>query len=189
VLDFSSLTSGITITESDPAPVAFAAGEFTSMTEISIELGNAQRYSASQPTVFPTAIRGTETNDTYFGNSADNIVNGGGGNDMLNGGAGNDNLAGGAGADFIAGGLGSDTLTGGAGADKFRYFEGDLNPADADLITDLEENDRIDLSAIGGITVENIEFNEGLLTITTPTGKGYIYLSDSSSLSEESFIL
>jgi Ca2+-binding RTX toxin-like protein len=62
---------------------------------------------------------------------------------------GDDTLDGGAGDDTLIGGGGADVLTGGKGADHFVFLSiGDSTPAAPDLITDLENKDVIDLSAI-----------------------------------------
>ncbi len=55
--------------------------------------------------------------NTLYGSSAGEAINGLAGNDALNGGPGNDQLAGGDGDDLIAGGAGSNELSGGAGND------------------------------------------------------------------------
>jgi Ca2+-binding RTX toxin-like protein len=59
----------------------------------------------------------TNGNDTWFGSSLADNVNGLDGNDGLDGGAGNDSLGGGAGNDYINGGTGDDTLLGESGND------------------------------------------------------------------------
>lgn len=76
------------------------------------------------------------------------------GNDTLPGTAGTDEIYGLQGDDTLTGGLGADVLTGGSGKDTFKYASlaqiGDdvIN----ETITDFEEGDRIDLSAIAGLT-------------------------------------
>jgi len=72
-------------------------------------------------------------------------------NDTLTGSSGANRIDGGAGADLIRGGAGADLLTGGPGADRFSYAstaEAGLGTAGRDLITDLQSDDRIDLSII-----------------------------------------
>ena len=86
------------------------------------------------------------------------------GNDTLRGGMGGDMLDGGAGDDRLVGGAGGDTLTGGTGADTFKYnalaefsssniynWTSNVNIC-LETITDLEVGDKIDLSAITGLT-------------------------------------
>lgn len=69
--------------------------------------------------------------------------------DTLDGGKGHDVLAGGGGADIITGGEGIDHISGGAGADWFIYLStADSRPGVADIISDLDNRDHIDLSAI-----------------------------------------
>lgn len=57
-------------------------------------------------------------NDTAFGNSLANAIDGGPGNDDLQGRSGNDTLTGGPGDDVLTGGLGFDALSTGDGADS-----------------------------------------------------------------------
>lgn len=60
-----------------------------------------------------------------------------------------DTLDGGAGDDLLTGGQGGDQLTGGDGADRFVYLAvKDSVGAAADLITDLQDGDQIDLTGI-----------------------------------------
>jgi Ca2+-binding RTX toxin-like protein len=70
--------------------------------------------------------------------------------------AGHDLLDGGSGADTLLGGRAGDTLTGGGGADTFIYLSTEDSQAfDRDEITDLANQDVIDLSAIDAdVTVE-----------------------------------
>lgn len=82
-----------------------------------------------------------------------------GGNDKIKGSAGADHLLGYNGDDKLIGGAGADTLEGGAGKDKmeggahttFVFNEGDSGAtgATADLITDLQDTDTLDLSSLG----------------------------------------
>jgi Ca2+-binding RTX toxin-like protein len=74
-------------------------------------------------------------------------------NDHLTGSAGGNRLSGGAGDDTLIGGGGADILTGGDGKDTFVYKSlSDSTLSFADLITDLDSGDRIDLSAIDADT-------------------------------------
>ncbi len=101
-------------------------------------------------------LTGTGVNDTLLGGSGDDTISGLAGNDLLSGGYGNDTLDGGAGNDTLIGGLGQDTLSGGVGNDIFKYnalAELSLgNQPSFDRITDFSVGDKIDLSAITGLT-------------------------------------
>ncbi len=109
------------------------------------------------------------TNQTLTGTAANNTLTGGNGYDSLTGLAGNDSLSGGAfsdmldggdGADTLIGGSSPDTMTGGAGNDVFKFNSLDelgdgsyLNGAyNRDTITDFAKGDKINLSAISGLT-------------------------------------
>jgi Ca2+-binding RTX toxin-like protein len=84
------------------------------------------------------------------GASADDILVGNGVANILRGKGGADDISGGAGADTINGGAGRDSLAGGAGADLFVFRDGDSSAetGKADVISDFESADRIDLSAV-----------------------------------------
>jgi VCBS repeat-containing protein len=64
-----------------------------------------------------------------------------------------DTLTGSAGKNVIDGCGGQDVMTGGAGNDRFVFDTGDTTNATPDTITDIENTDKIDLSAIGSFTV------------------------------------
>lgn len=93
-------------------------------------------------------LDGGAGDDTLEGGRGDDILLGGGGGDSLSGGRGNDYLGGGGGSDTLDGGRGNDMLEGGAGADVFAFKDqfGD------DVITDFDNTDTIDLTAITGLT-------------------------------------
>ncbi len=106
-------------------------------------------------------IEETAVGSKIFQIAAPKILIGTTGNDTLTGGNGNDTLNGGDGNDILIGGAGKDTLTGGIGNDSFKYTtlveigNGDYLGAagyNRDTITDLAVGDKIDLSAIAGLT-------------------------------------
>jgi Ca2+-binding RTX toxin-like protein len=59
------------------------------------------------------------SNDTVYGGSGNDNIDGGAGRDYLYGGSGNDTLFGGAGRDYVSGGSGDDTLNGDTDAVAF----------------------------------------------------------------------
>jgi Ca2+-binding RTX toxin-like protein len=88
--------------------------------------------------------------------AGNDIVKGNDGDDEVQGGLGDDVLRGGGGTDLLEGGVGADTLTGGKGADTFIFRTiADSAPGDVDAITDLKNNDIIDL--------ENIDADSGTI--------------------------
>ena len=99
-------------------------------------------------------LTGTGINDTLLGGGGNDTISGLAGNDLLSGGYGNDVLDGGAGNDTLIGGLGPDILSGGVGNDIFKYNAlAELgNQSSTDQITDFSVGDKIDLSAITGLT-------------------------------------
>jgi Ca2+-binding RTX toxin-like protein len=89
--------------------------------------------------------------DTIYGSAAANTFWGGQAGDILSGYGGNDILDGDGGADFLYGGRGKDTLSGGNDSDWFQFFsikDSGVTKATRDVITDLSDNDIIDLSGI-----------------------------------------
>ena len=99
-------------------------------------------------------LTGTGINDTLLGGGGNDTISGLAGNDLLSGGYGNDTLDGGAGNDTLIGGLGADYLSGGVGNDIFKYNAlAELgNQPFTDFISDFSVGDKIDLSAITGLT-------------------------------------
>ncbi len=102
----------------------------------------------------------------------------------LAGGGGDDRLFGLGGGDILIGGAGGDKLTGGAGGDVFRY----LGVADssarstADLITDLQSADQIDLSAIDAdTTLQGDQTFERVVSLDGAAGQLAVSFSDGST--------
>ncbi len=84
-----------------------------------------------------------------FGNASNNRIVGNAGANSLKGFMGDDVLIGGGGDDVIEGGAGKDTLTGGDGADTFVFRAAtDSTKTAYDVITDLQNVDRVDFSLI-----------------------------------------
>lgn len=102
--------------------------------------------------------------DYLFGGEGSDVIGGGGGPDHIYGQAGNDEIRGGHGKDLISGGSGADILYGGGGANTFlSEYDGAIDNLfilsdfrghafdwgrnhggiNADLITELDSNDRI----------------------------------------------
>lgn len=79
-----------------------------------------------------------------------------------------ENAIGGAGNDRINGNQAANRFTGNGGDDTFilaRYGEGDVS---IDTITDFESgSDKIDLTAFAGVTLDNVAFADGKLTVDT----------------------
>lgn len=93
-------------------------------------------------------LYGGSGNDMLKGGLGDDTLYGGSGNDLLDGGLGDDVLYGGTGNDILIGGLGQDILYGGAGDDIFVFSALDSVDLFPDTIADWEKGDRIDLTAI-----------------------------------------
>ena len=89
-------------------------------------------------------------NDTVYGSSDANLLEGLGGNDTLIGAGGSDILRGGDGNDILDGGEGGDSLTGGLGDDGFVFADNWGIDSIADF--DAADTEYIDLSAVTGIT-------------------------------------
>jgi Ca2+-binding RTX toxin-like protein len=95
-------------------------------------------------------INGSPGGDTINGNGGDDSLYGYGGNDVIFGGTGDDYLSGGDGDDILDGGSGVNDFRGGAGNDTFV-----MDPRTAtsgftdDLVYDMQDGDKIDVSAWG----------------------------------------
>lgn len=122
-VDFAPLLSGVTaeLRDAVPGPYGHQFGGGT--------------------LIFVENLIGTDRNDSFIGNNAENRLEGGlgddalsgrGQNDFLIGGTGNDQISGGTGVDFIIGGFGADTINGDAGDDHI-VADGQINVTFANL--------------------------------------------------------
>jgi Ca2+-binding RTX toxin-like protein len=104
----------------------------------------------SEKVVIYDAFQGKNTSEKWTGTAKNDKAFGNGGNDILSSGLGDDNVDGGDGNDKITGGKDADILSGGDGKDSFIFKKGDSNSEIdfADIISDLEKGERIDLSSI-----------------------------------------
>ncbi|MGE5500924.1 MAG: M10 family metallopeptidase C-terminal domain-containing protein [Ignavibacteriales bacterium] len=95
-------------------------------------------------------IKGSALADIIYGNGGDDSLYGLGGNDTIYGGAGNDYLSGGDGNDILVPGSGVNDLRGGAGYDTFVMSARTTTSGFSDdLIYDMTDGDKIDVSAWG----------------------------------------
>jgi Ca2+-binding RTX toxin-like protein len=144
-------------------------------------------------------IEGTSGNDLLNGGIGADRIQGLDGNDTLIGGVGadrldgnndNDSLSGGEGADRINAGNGADTLTGGNGADRFDFHSNDSNAFGLDVITDFEQNDKINLSDFGTRNFSNAStsFNGAVTTVTLANTDFQVSLNGNHTLSASNFI-
>jgi Ca2+-binding RTX toxin-like protein len=111
-------------------------------------------------------------------------MTGGAGRDGFYGGHSGDTLEGGVGQDTLWGGRGADILSGGADADTFIYSSiQDSVRGRADLITDLDDSDTINLTAVDADTtqrdrqrftlVDHFSHHAGELTFGYNASSGY----------------
>ncbi|MGF9756158.1 calcium-binding protein [Microvirga sp. 0TCS3.31] len=93
------------------------------------------------------ALKGNDTDNSFFGDAGHDALWGRAGNDVLDGGVGNDRLNGGDGDDLLIGGLGQDRLTGGSGSDTFSFTLKGMKGGNVDVVTDFKAGeDKIKLS-------------------------------------------
>ena len=92
-------------------------------------------------------IDGGAGNDIIYGNGGNDILLGGIGNDTLYGGANDDQIFGGAGGDYLYGDAGKDTLSGGSGDDNYIHKLG----TGTDFINDNLNSDGISTGVGGGL--------------------------------------
>lgn len=117
-IDFSALTSGVTVTfSSDEAGTATDGTDTLDFSEI-----EALTLTGLNDSVNGAASTGGLTIEAGAG---DDTVIGGSGGDTISGGDGDDLIDGGDGDDFLTTGLGQDTLLGGAGNDTLMNSDGD----------------------------------------------------------------
>ena len=136
-LDFSAVTSKVTVNLSDDAALAK-------------HNNRTVKATAGQSGNFENATGGT-AGDSLVGNAADNVLDGGANNDTLRGGDGNDILDGGLGNDALAGQSGNDTILGQTGTDTLSGGLGN------DSLLGGTENDTL----IGGFGADTINGEAG----------------------------
>jgi Ca2+-binding RTX toxin-like protein len=180
-LDFSGMTSGVTIDLSKVVRASYYDGQAVSP-GLHLSLFNSDSIENLS---FIERVIGSKHNDQLTGNSLDNTLvgldggdvlngNAGGdtlygdlesstepivpnfipGRDRLNGGEGRDSLYGGPQGDFLEGGPGVDFLRGQSGGDRY-LFSGSMNLG-ADYVTELAspDIDTLDFSGLGaGVNV------------------------------------
>jgi Ca2+-binding RTX toxin-like protein len=101
-------------------------------------------------TSFGDLIKGTSLADIINGNAGNDSLYGLGGNDTIFGGTGNDYLSGGDGDDILVPGSGTNDLRGGAGNDTFVMSGRTATSGYSDdLVYDMTDGDKVDLSAWG----------------------------------------
>lgn len=110
-----------------------------------VSLGDGADSFDSHAGILHGAVWGCGGSDTLIGSKGGDVLNGG-----------DETTLGGAdAADSITGGGGADTLSGGDGADVFIYAKTtDSTSAHADVVTDLQSGDVIDLSQIDANTAQ-----------------------------------
>lgn len=108
------------------------------------------------------------------GDSSHYFYQGGAGGDKLTGGSGADTINGGGGVDTLQGGTGADVLSGGTGADVFLYTS--TSEASLDLITDLNNSDIIDFSAIDAVGGGSFALSKDGTWHATGQGEVRLYL-------------
>ena len=171
VVDFSSYTTGLTITlASDTQWQNLGAGWVTllGIEGLTGGSGNDVLTGASSGSNKASVLFGEAGKDKLYGDSGNDRLYGGSGNDRLYGGNNNDKLYGGSGKDTLEGGKGKDTLQGdsgkdtmfgGSSADTFVFTKASdskVKVSKADVIKDFEQGkDHIDLSAIDASTKLN----------------------------------
>lgn len=167
------------------ADILFASATAADVAEVSWTHNGTGKISFTGTKVGKASVTGNIGDDTLIG---------GDGNDTLSGGVGADSISGGAGVDRLTAGEGADTVTGGAGNDIINMTEttqvadtvvmaaaGDTGAgitADGtltavDVITGMTAGDKIDLSALAGLTNGT---GSGLKSISS-TADGVAYLS------------
>lgn len=133
-LDFSDLTTGVTLTFSaTEAGTATASGNTVAFSEIeNFWLSDQADSVDGTASTGYMGIGAGAGNDTVFTGAGDDIVLGGAGHDSIDAGSGADAVDGGAGSDTIRGGTGDDDLSGGLGSDSLEGGDGNDTLAGGD---------------------------------------------------------
>lgn len=135
--------------------VSFLSGNGASNLDFSL-----QNIQVSNPA--PSfVLQGDNAKDTIIGTIFDDTIEGLNGQDNLAGFDGNDTILGGLGNDTLIGGRDNDTLTGGSGIDTFVFEPSFVN--ESDIITDLANQDLIDLSQLSLINTDLDSNSDGVI--------------------------
>ncbi|PSJ81463.1 calcium-binding protein [Neisseria iguanae] len=127
--------------------------------------------------------RGTDGNDTLYGWSTVDVLDGGLGNDTLYGYEGNDTLNGNEGNDYLSGGGGNDALNGGGGDDRL-YGEGGDDVLNGGAGDDLLEGGAGKDILTGGAGNDFLKGGDGADTYIFAKGHGKDTVSDYGSRAE-----
>ena len=115
------------------------------------------------------AVIGSDFNDTLFGDSAANWIDGGEGNDTIDARGGDDSVFGSEGDDVLIGGEGDDTLAGGEGDDELRGDGGADDLAGEDGVDELVGGTGGD-TLNGGVGNDSVRGEDGDDAIDTGDG-------------------
>ncbi|WP_262693198.1 calcium-binding protein [Kordiimonas aquimaris] len=105
---------------------------------------------------FADIIEGSRGNDKIYGLGGHDILNGGSSDTSNNYYDENDTIDGGSGDDLIIGGSGNDFMTGGQGSDIFSFGKYFGRDEISDFGISKEDQDKLDLSDIDGLSLSNI---------------------------------
>lgn len=139
--------------------------------------GNDTVYGSS----YPDLIQGESGSDVLYGFNGNDILVGGSENDTLYGGNGGDSLLAGSGNDYLLGEAGDDTLYGGTGNDVYIHSNG----GGVDLIND--DKSEAGMPGYGGGTNDIVYFNNVAmadLAIFRPTGSNDLWISSAADFSD-----
>lgn len=143
---------------------------------IFIDLGGGWGVGADiEPLLNCENAEGSQGEESIFGGSGDNILDGNDGADTINGQGGRDRLDGGNDDDLLQGHTGSDTILGGLGNDRL-YAMTEANPQaslEADVLDGGEGNDTI----YGSQGADSIRDGIGTDAIFGGVGDDYMYQS------------
>ena len=125
------------------------------------------------------AFEGSARKDEMRGDDGSNNFMGLGGNDRFWGGADVDSITGGVGKDMIEGGAGGDLMVGSTGADRYIYKAvSDSTPGAGGDYIELDQGDRIDLSAIDAKAGQGGDQAFQVIGTSAFTGEGQIRFSE-----------
>ncbi|SMX41023.1 Hint domain-containing protein [Maliponia aquimaris] len=178
VLDFSGMTSGISVTMTGHEAGTATNGTDTltySQIEGYVLTNQADSFDGQYgPSTSGVTVQGGAGDDSIVGTQSADLIDGGADNDTMRGGMGNDTITGGSGNDSIHGNEGNDSLSGGDGADTIYGEDGD-DSVEGGAGDDHLEGNAGDDTLVGGAGNDWLRGSFGEDALYGGTGDDYLW--------------
>jgi RTX calcium-binding nonapeptide repeat (4 copies) len=176
ITDSTGILAGVGCEQVDSTKVRCPSSNssFDNYTGLVAHLGAGDDTLMAGMVSVPITVYGEDGNDTVYGGSAADILDGGPGNDELDGNGGSDRIDGGPGNDTLYAGGGDTTLTGGPGRDSIHTGgHNELAGGNSTVLAQDGEQDQISCSVWGADSVyaDSIDVVSGCANVrrgTTP---------------------